>query len=95
MAAALDMLMSGRWLDAGEALRMKLVNRVVPRDRLLPEVNKVAARIRSNSLPAVRYIKQAVTRGLDLSLQEGLDLESRLGRRLNSMTEGNNSIERP
>jgi enoyl-CoA hydratase/carnithine racemase len=95
VAAALDMLMSGRWLDAGEAQRMKLVNRVVPRAGLLAEVEKIAARIRSNNLPAVRYIKQAVTRGLDLSLREGLELEARLGRCLTSMPEGNSSNERP
>lgn len=95
VASALDMLMSGRWLDAGEALQMKLVNRVVSRAGLLAEVEKIATRIRSNSLPAVRYIKQAVTRGLDLSLQEGLELEARLGRCLTSMPEGNNSNERP
>ena len=82
MAAALEMLMSGKWLNAAEALRLKLVNRVVPRAGLLAEAEEIAARIRSNNLPAVRYIKQAVTRGLDLSLDEGLDLEARLGRRL-------------
>lgn len=82
VAAALEMLMSGRWLNAAEALRLKLINRVVPRAGLLAEAGKIAARIRSNNLPAVRYIKQAVTRGLDLSLDEGLELEARLGRRL-------------
>ena len=82
MAAALEMLMSGKWLNAAEAIRLKLVNRVVPRAGLLAEAEEIAARIRSNNLPAVRYIKQAVTRGLDLSLDEGLDLEARLGRRL-------------
>jgi enoyl-CoA hydratase len=82
VAAALEMLMSGRWLNAAEALRLKLVNRVVPRAGLLAEAEKIAARIRSNNLLAVRYIKQAVTRGLDLSLDEGLELEVRLGRRL-------------
>ena len=95
VAAALDMLMSGRWLDAGEARRMKLVNSVVPRAELLAEVEKIAGKIKSNNLPSVRYIKQAVTRGLDLSLEEGLELEARLGRRLVSMGRGDNSNERP
>jgi enoyl-CoA hydratase/carnithine racemase len=91
---ALDMLMSGRWLDAREALRMKLVNRVVPRAGLLAEVETISTMIRSNYLPAVRYIKQAVTRGLDLGLKEGLELEARLSRCLTSMPEGNNGNER-
>lgn len=80
--AALEMLMSGRWLNAGEARRLKLVNRVVPRGELLVEAEKTAAKIRSNSPAAVRLIKQAVTRGLDLGLNEGLELEKRLARRL-------------
>jgi len=82
ISAALEMLMSGRWLNAEEARRLKLVNRVVPRGELLAEAEKTAAKIRSNSPAATRLIKQAVTRGLDLALSEGLELEKRLVRRL-------------
>jgi enoyl-CoA hydratase len=81
-AAALDMLMSGRWLTADEALKMKLVNRVVPRDRLLAETEALAGRIASHDSRTVRYAKQAVVRGLDLTLEEGLRLEARLYRKL-------------
>ena len=85
MASALEMLMSGRWLNAAEALRMKLVNRSVPRGELLTEAEKIAAKIKENNPVAVRYAKQAVIRGLDLTLKEGLELESRLGRHLMSL----------
>ena len=81
-AAALEMLMSGRWLTAAEGLKVKLVNRVVPRADLLPEAEKLADRIKSHDAAAVRCIKQAVVRGLDLSLAEGLQLEAQLGSRL-------------
>jgi enoyl-CoA hydratase/carnithine racemase len=81
-AAALEMLMSGRWLTAEEAYQLKLVNRVVSRAELLPEADKLADKIKSNDRRAVGYIKQAVTRGLDLTLAEGLELETRLGHRL-------------
>jgi len=81
-AAALDMLMSGRWLTAEEALKIKLVNRVVSRDSLLSEVEKLADRIKSYDNRAVRFAKQAVTRGLDLTLNEGLKLEETLCRQL-------------
>ena len=81
-AAALDMLMSGRWLNADKALKMKLVNRVVPRDRLLAEAEALAGRIGSHDSRAVRYAKQAVVCGLDLTLKEGLQLEARLYRKL-------------
>ena len=77
-APALDMLMSGRWLTAEEALKIKLVNRVVSRDNLLREVEKLADSIKSYDNRAVRLIKQAVTRGLDLTLDEGLKLEKTL-----------------
>lgn len=81
-AASLDMLLSGRWLTADEAHRIKLVNRIVPRESLLPEAEKLADRIKSRDFQAVRYIKQAVTRGLDLTLAEGLELEKTLCHRL-------------
>jgi enoyl-CoA hydratase len=81
-AAALDMLLSGRWLTAEEALKVKLVNRVLPREDLLLEAVKMAQKIRSHLPLTVGYIKQAVTRGLDMTLQEGLELERRLSRGL-------------
>lgn len=81
-SAALEMLLSGRWLTAAEAYKLKLVNRVVPRADLLPEAEKLADKIKSYNKTAVSCIKQAVTRGLDLTLAEGLVLEAQLGRRL-------------
>jgi enoyl-CoA hydratase len=81
-AAALEILMSGRWITAEEAYHLKLVNRVVSRAGLLPEAERLAVKIKSHNPLAVSYAKQAVTRGLDMSLEEGLALEARLGRRL-------------
>ena len=81
-AAALEMLMSGRWLTAEEAHNIKLVNRIVPREKLIPEAEKIAEKICSYDNKAVRYVKQAVTRGLDLTLDEGLKLERTLAGRL-------------
>jgi len=76
---ALEMLLSGRWVKAEEALRMKLVNRVVPREDLWPTVDRLAVKIRAHSVNMLSYAKQAVNRGLDLTLEQGLELESRLG----------------
>jgi enoyl-CoA hydratase len=81
-AGALEILLSGRWVTAEEAYRLKLVNRVVSRAELLPEAERLARIIRNHSPLAVSYAKQAVTRGLDLSLEQGLELEARLGHRL-------------
>ncbi len=79
---ALEMLLSGRWVKADEAYRLKLVNRVVSRDDLLPTVERLANKVKAYSPIALCYAKQAITRGLDLSLEEGLELEGRLGDRL-------------
>ena len=81
-AGALEILLSGRWVKADEAYRLKLVNRVVSRAELLPEAERLAKRIKAHSQLAVSYVKQAVTRGLDLSLEQGLELEAKLGHQL-------------
>jgi enoyl-CoA hydratase/carnithine racemase len=85
IAPAMEVLMTGHWLTAAEARRLKLVNRIVPRSDLVPEAEKLAVKIKSHPRPAVRYAKQAVTRGLDLTLKEGLKLEAALGRRLKAL----------
>ncbi len=76
---AMEMLLSGRWVKADEALRMKLVNRVMPRAELLNEVEKIADKICGYDPAVVANAKQAITRGLDVPLPQGLELEQRLG----------------
>ncbi len=63
---ALDLLLTGRRVGAQEALDMKLVNRVVPRPDLLSEADALAEKIAGFDQKAVRAIKRAVSRGLDL-----------------------------
>jgi enoyl-CoA hydratase/carnithine racemase len=79
---ALEMLLTGRWIDAKEALRIKLVNRVVPQERLLESATRIAEKIASSDPDVIRRIKKAVTRGLDMSLAGGLNLERILASRL-------------
>ena len=75
---ALEMLLTARRIDAREAGDIGLVNQVVPRRKLLPAAEEIARKISCHSQNAVRYAKQAVVRGLDLPLAEGLELERRL-----------------
>ena len=77
-AGALDMLLSGRWIDAREALQIKLVNRVVPGDRLMETAKGMAKKIAGYDPDVIKSIKQAVVRGMDLPLAQGLDLEKML-----------------
>ena len=87
-AQALETLLTGRWFNAEEARRLKLVNQVVSRGDLLPAVEKLANRIKVYNPMAISYAKQAVTRGLDLSLEQGLELEAHLGDYLLTSLEG-------
>jgi enoyl-CoA hydratase len=75
---AMDMILSGREIDAAEALRLGLVNRVVSRGRLYEEAEEWAERLISRPRLALAYAKEAVTRGIELPLAEGLALEQRL-----------------
>jgi enoyl-CoA hydratase len=75
---ALEMLLTNRWLTSEEAFQFGLVNRVVPKDKLLDTAGELAKKIASYDPQAVRNAKQAVVRGLDLSLAEGLYLEKML-----------------
>ena len=77
-AKAMDMILTGRNMDAAEAERSGLVSRVVPADALLEEANAVAAKIASMSRPAARMAKEAVNRAFESSLTEGLLYERRL-----------------
>jgi enoyl-CoA hydratase len=79
---ALEMLLTNRWMNGEEGYKAGLVNRVVPRDKLLQTAEEMARKIASFKPAAVRNAKQAVLRGLDLSLTEGLDLEKRLAAEL-------------
>ena len=75
---ALQILLAGDRINAQEALRMGLVNTVVSREELYPSADRIAKKILYHSPIAIRHAKEAVTRGLDLTLNEGLKLERRL-----------------
>jgi len=72
---ALEMLLTNRWIEAGEALQAGLVNAVVPRDQLLPTAEAMASQIADQDPRLMRKMKQAVSRGMDLPLAQGLELE--------------------
>ncbi|MFA4835974.1 MAG: enoyl-CoA hydratase/isomerase family protein [Dehalococcoidia bacterium] len=76
-----EIVLTAERINAAEALRIGLVNRVVPRANLLAEAQALARRIMSYDQKAVRYAKEAITRGLDLPLDQGLELEKRIVRR--------------
>ena len=77
---AAEMLFTGKIIDASEAYRIGLVNKVVPVADLMSEARKMAETICRNAPVAVRAAKEAMVRGLNMSLEEGLQLEDDLER---------------
>ncbi|WP_336071717.1 enoyl-CoA hydratase [Nitratireductor rhodophyticola] len=75
---AMDMCLTGRFMDAGEAERSGLVSRVVPPGELIEEALKAADTIAGFSLPAVMMTKEAVNRSYETTLAEGLRFERRV-----------------
>jgi enoyl-CoA hydratase/carnithine racemase len=79
---AMEMLLGGKRVGAREALRMKLVNKVVSGEKLAGEAETFARQIASLNPVLASYARQAVNRGLELSLERGLEMEAMLGREL-------------
>jgi enoyl-CoA hydratase len=77
-AKAMDLILTGRMMDAQEAERAGLVARIVPLQSLLDEALKVAETIASMSLPSVLAAKEAINRAFETSLAEGVRFERRL-----------------
>jgi len=75
---ALELILTEDIISAAEALEIGLVNRIVPAENLLAEAEALAKAMAGKSPIALRYIKEAVKKGLDLTLQQGLRLEADL-----------------
>src|SRR6266568_1487750 len=77
-AKAMDLVLTGRMMDAAEAERAGLVSRVVPADKLIEEAFAAAAQIAEFSLPSVMMAKESVNRAFESPLAEGMLFERRL-----------------
>jgi enoyl-CoA hydratase len=74
----MEMILTGRFMDAAEAERSGLVSRVVPAKDLLREAREAAGKVAEKSPVAVRAAKEAVNRAYETTLREGLLFERRL-----------------
>jgi enoyl-CoA hydratase len=77
-AKAMDLILTGRMMDAAEAERSGLVARVVPAASLMEEAMKVAETIAALSQPSLLAAKEAVNRSFETSLAEGVRFERRV-----------------
>ena len=73
---ALQLILTGEIISAQEAWRIGLVNEVVPAANLISRAEAILKQIFSNAPVAIRYSLEAVTKGLETSLDEGLALEA-------------------
>lgn len=77
-AKAKELMFLGEQIDARTAKEIGLVNQVVPKGEALQAAEKMAQTIAQRSLPALSLIKEAVDKGIELSLEEGVKLEAKL-----------------
>ncbi|MFH1383244.1 MAG: enoyl-CoA hydratase-related protein [Chloroflexota bacterium] len=75
---ALEMIFTGETISAGVALEISLVSKVVTPANLIPEVESMAETMAGKAPIALRFIKEAVNKGLDLTMEQGLRLEADL-----------------
>lgn len=77
-AKAMEMILTGRLMDADEAERAGLASRIIPAGDLVEEAMKTAAKIASMSRPSVMMAKETVNRAFETTLSEGVRFERRL-----------------
>jgi enoyl-CoA hydratase/carnithine racemase len=75
---ALEIVLLGENIDAQEALRIGLVHKVVPSGELMGTAEEIAQKIAEQSPISVAYAKEAIHKGMDLTLKQGLRLEADL-----------------
>jgi enoyl-CoA hydratase len=75
---ALEMILTGARISAAEALRLGIVERVVPDNEVMPAAEALARTLAGKAPVALRYAKEAIVKGLEVSLADGLRLENDL-----------------
>jgi enoyl-CoA hydratase/carnithine racemase len=74
----MEMILTGQFIDSAEACHIGLVSNLLPAKELLPTVIDIAQTMVSKAPLALKYAKEAIRKGLDLTLEQGLHLEADL-----------------
>ena len=91
-SVGLNLLLTGEVINAREALRVGLVNQVMPRAELLPRAEALAQRVLTLAPKALEAIKRSVRMGMDLPLPQALELERRLSRRVGASRDAREGV---
>jgi enoyl-CoA hydratase/carnithine racemase len=75
---AIEMILTGETIDAREAYRIGLVHKVIPIEELMPTVMRMAREMASKAPISLKFCKEAIYKGVDMTLDQGLHLESDL-----------------
>ncbi len=90
---ALEMIFTAEIIGAAEALETGLISKVVASESLIAEVDALAKSITSKAPISLRYIKEAINKGLDLTMEQGLRLEADLYFLLHTTTDRTEGIK--
>lgn len=90
---ALEMILTGKVIDAQEAFRIGLVHKVVPKKDLMEVTMKMAQEMASKGPIALRYTKEAIYKGMDMTLEQGLHLEADLYLLIHTSTDRTEGIQ--
>ncbi len=75
---ALELILTAETIDAEEALEIGLVSKILPQEQLAAEAETLAQNMASKAPISLRFVKEAVNKGMDLTLEQGLRLEGDL-----------------
>lgn len=78
LGRAKELIFMGGHIDAEEAYRIGLVNKVTDKDSLMEETYKMAEKIKSNSRVALKYAKESMNRGIETDIETGIAFESNI-----------------
>lgn len=92
LASAMEIILTGEQIDANEAYRIGLINKVVPHEELAAETEKLVTRLLKNGPLALRAAKEAVLSGLEVGLSAGIERELAL---FNQVMQTADAIEGP
>lgn len=88
----MELLFTARMIEATDALRLNLINRIVPADNLMPTAEEIAREILANSPSAVWGMKEAIIAGRDMPLRQKMEIATLIGRHVATMEDAKEGV---